>query len=57
MKAGTYGYTALSSATPLPIALAIVTRPARAAFTTPGIPSTLSGSRWTGSRKSSSMRR
>ncbi len=38
MRAGTYGYTALSSATPLPIALAIVTRPARAAFTTPGMP-------------------
>ncbi len=41
----------------LPMALAIVTRPALAALTTPGIPRTLSGRRWTGSRKSSSMRR
>ena len=33
---GTYGYSALSSPTPLPTAFAIVTFPARAAFTMPG---------------------
>ncbi len=39
MRSGTYAYTALSSATPLPTALAIVTLPARAAAIRPGTPS------------------
>ena len=48
---------ALSSATPVPTALAIVTLPARATAMRPGTPSAESGRNASGSRKSSSMRR
>src|ERR1700727_2487091 len=47
----------LSSATPLPMPLAIVTVPCLAAFTRPGQPSRLSGRNCSGSSQSSSTRR
>src|SRR6267378_1764045 len=52
---GTNGYTALSSATPLPGALASATFPAAYARISPGTPSTLSFRNTSGSRYASSV--
>ena len=57
MRSGTQAYTTLSSATPVPGALAMATLPARHARISPGTPRVESGRNTSESQYTSSIRR